>query len=320
MDTRFCLHPVIIDEDTVFPCGKCPVCRMKYRKQMALRIYMEQCIEKPFGAYFITLTYNDENIPITNGRQCFDKIGTQRFLDSLRKKLYRKGVVCRHFLTCEYGESGYRPHMHALFFLYSSINAGRSLVDFKKRCKAQRHYFSDEIVSPLWNSGFVYNGSVTPRSVMYCTAYALKDDESLERDWTGFEEGRPFRLFSNRPGLGCTAKCVQWWKDYVYNDGDPRTAISVKGVSKLSSGVPVGIKRKLKDYFPDEYEALKEANMSYFEESVPQLFENAAKFGSARNYQNKSGVDPVDRSPDIRIKAFLKASRAISKKNRKPLK
>lgn len=318
MDTRFCLHPVIIDEDTVFPCGKCPVCRMKYRKQMALRIYMEQCIEKPICSHFITLTYNNENIPVTSGRQCFDKIQVSRFIDSLRHNLSRKGVSLRYFITCEYGEQGYRPHYHALFLLFKK--SGTSNESVKAFRSSRDHYLTDRILSRLWPYGFVYDGGFTPRSVMYCTAYALKDDEYLERDWTGFEEGRPFRLFSNRPGLGCTTKCVQWWKDYVYNDGDPRTAISVKGVSKLSSGVPVGIKRKLKDYFPDEYEALKEANMSYFEKSVPQLFENAAKFGSARNYQNKSGVDPVDRSPDIRIKAFLKASRAISKKNRKPLK
>lgn len=320
MDTSYCLHPVIIDENTIFPCGKCPVCRMKYRKQMALRIYLEQCIEKPLSAHFITLTYNDENIPITNGRQCFDKIGTQRFLDSLRKKLYRKGIICRHFLTCEYGEQGYRPHMHALFFLYKFPYFSRGLTVFQRSCKSIRHYFSDNVLSPLWNSGFVYEGSVTARSVMYCTAYALKDDESLERDWTGFEEGRPFRLFSNRPGLGCTNKCIQWWKDFVYNDGDPRTTIQVNGTGKLSTGIPVGIKRKLKDYFPMEYEALKKANMSFFEDSVPYLFENAARFGSARNYTNKNGVDKVDTTPDLRIKAFLKARRAISKQNRKPLK
>lgn len=307
MDTRFCLHPVIIDEGIAFPCGKCPVCRMKYRKQLAIRIYLEKCIEKPSHSYFITLTYNDENIPVVAGRQCFDKRHVSVFLDSLRHRLSREGVSLRYFGTCEYGEEGYRPHYHFIFFLYGN-------------CRLSRHEFNRRYVEEYWHYGFCYDGTVTIRSVMYCTCYALKDDEALERDWSGFEEGRPFRLFSRRPGLGLTDSCINWWSDYVFNGGDIRSGISVFCTKRsVSSGVPVGIKRKISDYYPDVYSELKKANQSYLDESISSLFDQAKRFGSYRNYTNKNGVDPIDFSPDKEIVAFRKALRELSKRQRNPL-
>lgn len=306
MESRFCLHPVKIDENTVFPCGQCPVCRMKYRKQMALRMYMEKSIEKPDYSYFLTLTYNNENIPLDNGRECFDRRHIDTFLDSLRHALRRRGYTERHFGTCEYGEEGYRPHYHFVFFLYRI--RGVKVLPFKL------HEFNQFYCQKYWHYGFTYDGTVTIRSILYVTAYALKDDESLERDWTGFESGRPFRVFSLRPGLGLTDKCIQWWTDYVFNDGNPRTSISVEGSSRLSSGIPVGIKRKIKDFHPFAYEYLKEANLRFFEESIPELLQNIEKYGSARDYTLKDGVDEIDRSPDLRIKALRKAMREFRKR------
>lgn len=307
MDTRFCLHPVIVDEGLAYPCGKCPVCRMKYRKQMALRIYMEKSIDKPIDSYFITLTYNDENIPVVRGRQCFDKNHVSKFLDSLRHRLGREGYSLRFFGTCEYGEEGYRPHYHFIFFLYGSR-------------RMSRFEFNRRYVEEYWHYGFSYDGTVTIRSIMYCTCYALKDDESLERDWTGFEEGRPFRLFSRRPGLGLSDSCINWWSDYVANGGEIRTGISVHSTKRsVSSGIPTGVKRKISEFYPDLYEELKEANKSYFDESLSSLFDQAKKNGSYRNYTNKNGVDPIDFSPDKEIIAFRKALRRLSKAERNPL-
>lgn len=312
MDTSFCLHPVIVDEGVLYPCGKCPVCRMKYRKQLATRIYMEYSIEQPIDSYFITLTYDDQNIPVESGRQCFNKEHVLRFLDSLRHKLRSAGFSLRYFGTCEYGEKGYRPHYHFLLFLYGSPGTSK----FKYSPRRFEHQFRDDYIKPLWHYGFVYDGRVSIKSTMYCTCYALKDDEALERDWTGFEAGRPFRLFSLRPGLGLTDKCVEWWTDYVYNDGDFRYGLRLsKGLKRsISSSVPVGIKRKIKDNEPDFYEAYKNANFSNREESLSHLLENAAKYGSARNYTNKNGVDPISYVPDQEIILHRKALREMARR------
>lgn len=307
MDTRFCLHPVILSNGDYKPCGKCPVCRMKYRKQLAVRMYMEYSIEKPKDSYFITLTYDDENIPTIAGRQCFNKEHLVRFLDSLRHKLRSSGFSLRYFGTCEYGDEGYRSHYHFIFYLYG---------DGKPFPYKGSHVFNRDFVQSLWPYGFTYDGRVTLSSIMYCTCYALKDDEALERDWTGFEEGRPFRLFSLRPGLGLSDNCVEWWTNYVYNDGDYRYGLRIcrKLKHPISSCVPVGIKRKLKENEPDFWEVYKKANERNAQDALDHLVDNARKYGSARNYTNKNGVDPVDFTPDQEIINYRKALRELAKR------
>lgn len=276
---------------------------------------MEQSIEKPFKSYFLTLTYNDANIPSQNGRECFSRHHLQTFLDSLRHSLRRLGLTLRYFATCEYGEQGYRPHYHLIVFLYKSKSV-HELSAF-----ADRHFFNREIVGRLWHYGFTYDGTCTPQSIMYCTAYALKDDEALERDWRGFEQGRPFRLFSLKPGLGLTSRCLDWWFDYVFNDGQPRTSISVHTARSISSGVPTGVKRAIRSKHPVPYEYIKEANLAFFEDTISDLRENACRYGSARDYRVQSSDDLVelDTSPDKEIVAFRKALRELHKREKTPV-
>lgn len=313
MDTRYCLHPVVTKRGYWFPCQQCPVCRMKIRKQMAVRMYLEKSIEKPAYTYFITLTYNDENIPISSGRQCFNKEHIQRFFDSLKHKCARFGYTQRYFVTCEYGEEGYRPHYHFIVFLYG--------IPGRTKVRLSRHQYLHEFVEPLWNKGFCYDGTVSLASIMYCTAYALKDDESLERDWRGFEEGKPFRLFSLRPGLGLTDNCINWWTNYAYNDGDTRSGITIHLPKRsVSSGIPVGVKRKIKETYDDIYEILKEGNQAAYQESISGLIENANKFGTTVYRDGVRVIEGCDFTPDTEIKVFRKACRELAKRQRNPLK
>ena len=318
MDTRFCLHPTILGSNLV-PCGNCPVCRMKYRKQMATRIYMEMSIEKPVDNYFITLTYDDEHIPNVAGRQCFNKDHLIRFLDSLRHKLRPRGLSLRYFATCEYGEEGYRPHYHLLLLLYGE---GKP---FLRSPRSRVFEFNRDYVEPLWPYGFSYDGRVSIRSVMYCTCYALKDDEALERDWSGFEQGKPFRLFSLRPGLGLTSNCVSWWLEYTYNDGDYRYGLRIgKGLKHpISSSIPVAVKRRFKNDNPGFYEDYKSQNQRNREDSLSFLASNVERYGPSKVYGNSYPGDRIgyfSRVPDDEVIAFRKALRELSKRERNPLK
>ena len=271
---------------------------------------MEKSIEKPIYSYFITLTYNEQNIPTYSGRLCFSKKHLQIFLDSVRHRLRSSGLKLRYFATCEYGEEGYRPHYHLIMFLYGNNHLFKG-----------RYSFLHEVVEPLWNKGFCYQDSVSLASIMYCTSYALKDDEALERDWTGFERGRPFRLFSLRPGLGLTDNCQAWWTDYVFNDGDFRSGIHI-GLPKRSVNacIPVGIKRILKDNYPDQYNLLKECNDTARKESLSSLADNFRKYGGIEYRNGKPNIDFFDSTPDKEITAFRKAVRELAKRQRKPLK
>lgn len=283
---------------------------------------MEKSIEKPTHSYFITLTYDNENIPVISGRPCFSREHIQTFCDSLRHKLKSRGFRFRYFFTCEYGEEGYRPHYHGIILLYPEIGGSRD----RSRYRMARHEFLHRYVEPLWRKGFCYDGNVSLASIMYCTAYALKDDEAIERDWTGFEEGKPFRLFSLKPGLGLTPKCIEWWTLYVYNDGDFRSGVQLHLPKRnVSSGVPVGVKRHIKEDSPELYEAIKAANQREHDETIPYLVDNIRRYGYKTAYASGAlgyYFDPVplDLTPDNDIKVFRKACRELAKRERKPLK
>lgn len=327
MDTSVCLHPVWLPDKGWVPCGKCPVCRMKYRKQMAIRIKMEQNIDKPLYSYFITLTYNEDSIPKFNGRDCFSKKHITTFLDSLKHRLSRDGYSYRYFFTCEYGEEGYRPHYHAILFLYGRISdSGRvARVHYPlltPGLSAPHFFFNDCIVQPLWPFGFTYQGTVSSASVLYCTSYALKDDELLTRDWKGFEPGKPFRRYSLKPGLGLTDKCCDWFYNYIINDEkEYRTSISINAQrGRVSSGIPVAIKKRLKDNYPDKYESFKMANSAFMAEALPKLERSAFSYGPTKIYGRigENGYFPdsfpaFDSSVDKEVIAFRKALRKMNK-------
>lgn len=158
---------------------------------------------------------------------------------------------------------------------------------------------------------------------MYCTCYALKDDEAIERDWTGFEEGRPFRVFSLKPGLGLSDECVNWWLDYCYNDGDYRYGLRFsKGLQReIHSSIPVAIKRKFKIFNEDFYEDYKKANQANVEESLCKLADNAERYGASRDYtagqdfyKNLDAIERFDESPDNEIKAFRRACKEMARR------
>ena len=60
---------------------------------------------------FLTLTYNDDNLPSDVG---LHKDDLQRFFKRLRKALDTKKI--RYFACGEYGDTTSRPHYHAIVF------------------------------------------------------------------------------------------------------------------------------------------------------------------------------------------------------------
>lgn len=283
---------------------------------------MEQNIEKPAYSYFLTLTYAPEFIPVLEGRNCFSKKDIDTFLDSLKHRLSRDGYSYRYFLTCEYGEEGYRPHYHALLFLYRKPDTVSECVRYPRLTpgmQAPHFYFGEKVVGPLWRKGFVYQGTVTPESVLYCTSYALKDDESLLQDWTGFEAGKPFRRYSLKPGLGLSEDCLSWWTNYVYNDGeDIRNSFRIKTrIRPLSTGIPVGIKRRLEQYYEDVHELLSGLNIDSLRSMQEELADNSSAYGSRMVYRNGERFtdENFTLSKDNEILAYRKAIRKLCKSN-----
>ena len=97
------------------PCGKCDGCRLDYARQWADRCMLEAKYHDKNS--FITLTYNDDNIPVAeNGNYTLVKKDFQDFMKRLRESI--GDVKIRYYACGEYGSKSLRPHYHAIIFGY----------------------------------------------------------------------------------------------------------------------------------------------------------------------------------------------------------
>ena len=90
-------------------CGQCVGCRLDRSREWAIRCVHEAALYD--DNCFVTLTYNDENLPDPPSlvvRDC------QLFMKKLRRRYEPKKI--RFFLCGEYGEMNRRPHYHAILF------------------------------------------------------------------------------------------------------------------------------------------------------------------------------------------------------------
>lgn len=103
------------------PCGNCACCKSVKVNEWFVRSYYQWQHFQDIGGctMFITLTYNDVNLPYYNGVPCFDKRHIQIFLHKLRTYLKRAGIPSNftYFVVSEYGTEYERPHYHMLLFL-----------------------------------------------------------------------------------------------------------------------------------------------------------------------------------------------------------
>lgn len=79
----------------------------------------------PLPSAFVTLTYDDDHLPLKNGVPVVNADDVRLFRMRLRKHLKRP---YKFFFTSEYGEQTYRPHYHGLLFGfnpsdYNDVNA-----------------------------------------------------------------------------------------------------------------------------------------------------------------------------------------------------
>lgn len=155
----------------VVPCGKCPACLANMRQEWVFRLKQEYLASE--FAIFVTLTYDDEHVPV--GMNVCKK-DVQNFHKRLRKH-FPPGDL-RFYVVSEYGDHTHRPHYHGLYFFKSDYNKDFIYSTFEKS----------------WKNGFLKFGEVEEGSIVYCTKYCLKHSQT--------PEGRTptFRLVSKMNG------------------------------------------------------------------------------------------------------------------------
>lgn len=195
-----------IGEKIFLSCGNCIGCRLERSRQWAIRCVHEASLHKVNS--YITLTYNDENLP-ENSSLVLEDITL--FFKRLRKNT---GQKIRYFQCGEYGEKRKRPHHHAALFGYCPTD----LVHYKTMHGGFPLYKSD-FLAKTWGKGFVTVGTLTFQSAAYVARYITKKingelaDEKY--DQIDYETGEVHTLkkeyctMSRRPGIG-----HDWYQKY----------------------------------------------------------------------------------------------------------
>lgn len=184
------------------PCGKCIGCRLSYAKQWSERCLME--LEGHKSSYFVTLTYDDINLPMTtfvepeNGVICeintLVKEDFRNFMKALRQATNQK---IRYFACGEYGTQTVRPHYHAILF-------GLELDDLVPYGQNGRgdYLYNSPLLQKIWKKGFVVVGSVTRESCNYVARYVMKKVDVDSKEFTDRNMQPEFITMSTHPGIG----------------------------------------------------------------------------------------------------------------------
>ncbi len=142
-------------------CSQCIGCKLERSRQWAIRCDHEASLHSENS--FITLTYNDQNLPRDLS---LDKTHLQKFWKRLRKK-YPSSKI-KYYACGEYGDNTLRPHYHAILFNF----AFNDQILFKQE-NGEKLYTSEKL-DALWGFGFCTIGTVTFKSAAYVARYILK--------------------------------------------------------------------------------------------------------------------------------------------------
>jgi len=206
----FSADRAVINIPFLIPCGQCIGCRLERSRQWAVRclheseLYDENC--------FITLTYDDSNLPSDGSLNVED---FQKFMKRLRKAYPDKRI--RFFHCGEYGELNNRPHHHACIF-----NHNFSDKRLWKSTQGNNLYVSDTL-NNLWKKGYCIIGEVTFESAAYVARYITKKilGEKADEHYQGKKP--EYITMSRRPGIG------KEWFDKFKTDVYPSDFVVVNG-------------------------------------------------------------------------------------------
>jgi len=226
------------------PCGQCIGCRLERSRTWAIRCMNEAQLHE--HNYFVTLTYNDENLPLHNTLY-------PRHLQLFFKRL-RKSQPVRYFSCGEYGDENNRPHYHAIIY--------NLRLNDRKYYKTKNGFRLDtsDMLTKMWGLGHVNFGSVTFESCAYVARYIVKKQNGQKglthynvRDENNnylCEREPEFTRMSLKPGIG--SGFYETYKSDMYPEG--RTIL--RG----------GISSKTPRYYDDKYAITNPTEMELIKE------------------------------------------------------
>lgn len=271
-----CVHKILISRKPPLPpikvnCGQCIACRLNRASDWAARIMHEARMSS--DSSFVTLTYDEENLPRVGEYATLVKKDVQDFFKRLRKEIEPRKI--RYYMCGEYGDTFYRPHYHCIIF-------GIGPAEIR------------ELVARCWQFGFSHVGTVSFDSAAYVARYCTKLLTGKKKEWYIERNILPeFSLMSRRPGIGATwlekygkeikahhnivikgrkVSPPRYYRDKIYDESD-RNIISRDLLNKVANRI--------------------KEEMSY-NESHPETYEDAV--AEQRDYSFKSRLQMKKRS------------------------
>lgn len=163
------------DREIHVGCGNCPYCAERKSKEWAYRLMQEDRVSN--SSYFVTLTYNTKNVPITKkGYMTLSREDLQKYIKRLRhhhaktrNSKWRDWYASeykpiRYYAVGEYGSKRGRPHYHAIIF-----NAHKNHI-----LQSWREVY-DKKLDVYIDMGGIDIGTVTRNSCRYVMKYMMKD-------------------------------------------------------------------------------------------------------------------------------------------------
>lgn len=194
---------------------------------------------------FITLTYNDENLP---ERKKLKQEDFTAFIKRLRKK--QQGI--RFYLGGEYGTENDRPHFHAILFNWDWDDK-----TYYKTTSAGEKIWLSATLDRLWGHGYASTAEMTFESAAYIARYCMQKitGEAAEEHYKRYDELGEYHLppefnnMSRMPGLG-----ADWYKFYK-SDIHTNDYVIING---KETNVPKFYDKILKRTDPDKMQYFKE--------------------------------------------------------------
>ena len=253
-------------------CGKCVACMEKRRNEISLRNYFE-LLDCGNRATFITLTYNDDNLPYLNGSPSLCMRDFQLFMKRLRKSLQPEKV---RFYGCGvYGPITHRPHYHVIIY------------------NLKFTYDLHQKLEKIWSKGFVQCRACDLASIRYTSKYMLT---KLLGDWE--PPTREFHLSSRNPGIGLPYLArhpefktifVDNLNDYYTMPGGYRLRLDRYLRDKIFCDTDkISLRQKYEEYYDKHYlDEIREFE-ALFPDLVPgtDLYIDTAKKYRSQKYNN----------------------------------
>lgn len=275
-----CLHPILINNTKTgtsneVPCSRCWNCLTRRADAWAFRILQEK--KRSTSAHFVTLTYDDQHVPINPETMTItlDKEAIPKYMKRLRKlheKVYKLKPSLRmklkYYAVGEYGEDYERPHYHIILF-----NAIKELIPLS--------WAIDNKMIGLVDIG---KKGVTAGGARYLCQYmltGLNDNNQLRQ--------KPFSLMSKNLGDNYITKAIKQW--HLEKTG--KAVVTKEGIMKtrdryyaIQDGYKIALPRYYRDkIFPKLYREI-DIPIITEKEMIKQYKEAEKDFaGYARNLQ-----------------------------------